>query len=179
MAYSFKLFPTNCNNKNISAKLFAQTITFFLLFYPQLILITVVSTSRHPPHIYTRIQRRRIVTVTSSCLQRQEVLGISLFWMTFFPQEMLNKHNLHVHTDTTAQQHIVQHIVFISTIPEQMKPAWPPESCRAEVSGLQECWKLKCLGERMLTHHFFFKSQLQENRGDDVQRYCSVFLERS
>lgn len=50
-------------------------------------------------------------------------------------------------------------------IPEQMKPAWPPESCRAEVSGLQECWKLKRLGERMLTHHFFLRASFRKTEG--------------
>lgn len=164
MASVSNFFPQIVTTKTFQLNYLPKP-SHFLPFYPQLILITVVSTSRLPPHIYTRIQRRRIVTVTSSCLQRQEVLGINLFWTTFFPQEMLNKHNLHVHTDGTAQQHIVQHIVFVShhsRANETSMAAWKLQSRSVWPSGMLEA---EAFGREDVDSPFFLRASFRKTEG--------------
>lgn len=142
-----------------------------------------------PADIHAWVERKRMATVTSSCLQRQEVSGISLFSfiiiiiLFFLSRGLLSKHNHHVHTDWTVQQ--MKHNVLISP---QCQSKWNQhgrlEAQAAEHEHIGFRNAVNCdvypTGERMLTHpffFFFFKSQLQENREDGAQRYCTMFPE--
>lgn len=143
--------------------------------------VTVVSRAEcRLVDIHTWVERKRMATVTSSCLQRQEAVGISLFslYIFFFVQGTLNKYNYHVHTDRTVQQ--IKQVSSSPTMPKQMKSAWPPESSEQERLWLQECCKLWYYprGERMLTHwggFFFLHEPAPGKQGG--WRYCTAFPE--
>lgn len=139
--------------------------------------------SWRPVDIPTWFERKRTAAVTSSCLQREEVLvGISLFWTFFFPRGHWTNKNYHSHPDWTVQYgHTrVQHIVLISRhvrANENSMAAWKLRLQSRSVWASGMLGAVCPRGERMLTHSVFFKSQIPENWEDGTQRYCTVFPE--
>lgn len=177
----FQTFPRNCNSENILVK------SFVSMKWQQICATTSVwsnvQTCGHPQSVAIE----RTATVTSSCLQRQEVVGISMFWRLFL---FFFSRRLWTNTTTTStlteqysrERERVQHIVLISNharANEISMPAWELGLAEQQRLGFRNA--VRCgvcpRGERMLTHRGFSKSQLQESREDGAQRYCTVFPE--
>lgn len=138
-----------------------------------------------PVDIHTWFERKRTATVTSSCLQRQETVGITLFWTSFFFFSWGCWTNTTT-TSTLTEQYSRQEstTAYCPHLPPRQSK-WNRharlEAQAAEQERLGSRNAVSCgvcpRGERMLTHRGFVKSQLQENREDGAQRYCTMFPE--
>lgn len=144
--------------------------------------------TRRPVDILTWVERKRTATVTSSCLQRQEVVGITLFWTSFFfflppGDAWTNTTTTSVLTEQYSRQERTAYCPHLPTRLGKWNQHARLKAQAAEQERLGFRNAVSCgvcpRGERMLTQRDFFKSQLQEYREDGAQRYCTMFPENN
>lgn len=100
--------------------------------------------------VLTWVERKRTATVTSSCLQRQEVVGITLFWTSFFFSLRDAKKNTTTTSVLTEQYSRQERTAYCPHLPTR-QDKWNQHArlkAQAAEQELQECCKLWCLSKR-------------------------------